>query len=268
MSCTKYGYRIQQISEGIGYNWLFLPGGPGLGSEYLQSLCEQLNLSGSVYRVDFPMDGTNPKGTLDIEQWRLGLVDLLRSMPKVILVCHSFSAMFALLVPEIETELAGLVLMNTTTTNTFFEHIDAVQKKYSLPDLLPAASQYHLDPTDASYKAFWDSYKHYCFTHEELVEGENLQTLFTFNSAAYYYAIQHVFPNYQSQWYPTKIPAMTISSEFDYICPPKIFIEDQHYQAHNIINKMIFKAGHCPWLCAFDQVQQCFDAYSRLIEMD
>ena len=79
MKYTKYGYRINQISEGSGYNWLFLPGGPGLGSEYLIDFCKRLKLPGSILLVDFPMDGTNKNGELGIKYWQDGLMDLLKN---------------------------------------------------------------------------------------------------------------------------------------------------------------------------------------------
>jgi hypothetical protein len=38
---TNYGYRISDLKEGTDYNWLFLPGGPGSGSEYLMDFCRE-----------------------------------------------------------------------------------------------------------------------------------------------------------------------------------------------------------------------------------
>lgn len=266
MKFTKYGYRIQQIVEGSGYNWLFLPGGPGLGSEYLNPLCRGVSLPGNIFLADFPLDGRNVQGKLEAEHWRTGLLDLLQNIPGAILVAHSFAAMFTLLIPEVENHLAGLVLMNTTTRDSFFEQVAAMQKKYALPDLAPAASQYHLKPDDESYKVFWDSYKHYCFTQEEMTEGEKILPLFAFNSRVYYYAIQAFFPHYKSQWHPAKIPALTIASARDYVCPAQIFTDDPHYQRPNVINRVIPQAGHCPWLLYMDKVQACFDDFLSLFE--
>jgi pimeloyl-ACP methyl ester carboxylesterase len=266
MIFTKYGYRIQQIAKGLGYTWVFLPGGgPGLGSEYLLEFCKQLALPGNILLVDFPKDGFNTQGELDVHQWQAGLIDLLQTLSNPILVTHSFAGMFTLLLPEVEAYLAGLVLMNTTTKDSFFQHVTAMQIKYQLPELVSAATLYHLDPTNQRYKDFWMIYKHYCFTKEELEEGEKMLPLFAFNSEAYYYAITHFYPGYHSQWVPTVIPAMTITSQNDFICPPGIFTEDKHYQRQNILNYIISEAGHCPWLLHLDKVQQCLNEYLRLI---
>lgn len=266
MKYTKYGYRINQLTESHGFSWLFLPGGPGLGSEYLADLCHKLYLPGSIFLLDFPQDGTNTQGELSIKYWREGLIDLLKSFHQPVLVTHSFAGMFALNLPELKNYLTGLVLMNTTTKNSFFEHVSAMQQQHHLPDLLPAATQYHLTPSDETYKEFWNTYKYYCFTADELTEGEKILPLFAFNNTAYYHAIEHFYPDYSCKWFPESIPTMTIASENDFICPPKIFLENKGFQGKNTINKIIAQAGHVPWLMAFNQVQQCFNDF--IIELN
>lgn len=244
-----------------------MPGGPGLGSEYLTEFCNKLQLPGAIFVLDFPQDGTNTAhGELDLESWKAGLRDLLHSFTNPILVTHSFSGMLVMMMPELEELLSGLVLMNTTTENTFFPQISAMQEKHNLPDLVPAAGQYHLAPSNETYKEFWHSYKHYCFTAEELPEGEKMIPLFAFNNAAYYYAVEHFYTNYACKWSPKSIPTMTIASEQDYICPPQIFLNDERFQSPNIINKLIPNAGHCPWVIYFEQVQQCFNDFVTILE--
>ncbi|WP_367274373.1 hypothetical protein [uncultured Legionella sp.] len=71
MLYTDYGYRINPIKEDTGYNWLFLPGGPGLGSQYLIEFSEQIKLPGAIKLLDFPKDGTIPKGCLILITGRL-----------------------------------------------------------------------------------------------------------------------------------------------------------------------------------------------------
>ncbi|KTC91109.1 alpha/beta fold hydrolase [Fluoribacter dumoffii] len=261
MNYSKYGYKIRPIKEGCGYTWLFLPGGPGLGSEYLADLCNKLQVPGSVLLLDFPQDGINTQGKLDMKCWQVGLIDLLQSIPHPVLVTHSFSGMFALNLPELNEYLAGLVLMNTTTENSFFPHVSAMQERHHLPDLIPPASQYHLAPSNETYKEFWNTYKHYCFTAEELNEGEKIIPLFAFNNAAYHYAIEHFYPDYSCKWFPQAIPVMTIASENDFICPPRIFVENNKFQGKNSIHQIIENAGHCPWLIYFNDVQCCFNDF-------
>lgn len=257
---SKYNYKITPIISGQGYSWLFLPGGPGLGSEYLDALCRHLQLPGAIYRLDFPQDGVNICGKLDFDEWRQGLVDVLQSMPNPILVAHSFSGMIALTTPELDAHLSGLVLMNTTTRNSFFEQVSASQQKYRLPDLVPAAISYHLAPSSQTYREFWNTYKHYCFTAKELALGEEMIKLFAFNNKAYHYAIENFYNQYICQWIP-QVPSLTVTSEYDYICPPNIFLNDARFQKSNIVNRMIKDAGHCPWVLQLGVLQDCFNCF-------
>ena len=267
MKYTKYGYRLRQITKDSGYTWLLLPAGPGLGADYLLDLCNKLHLPGAIVLLDFPKDGTNTQGKLGIKYWQDGLIDLLRSFKHPILVTHSFSGMFALNLPELQHHLAGLVLMNTTTENSFYQHVSAMQQKHQLPDLVPAASQYHLAPSNETYKEFWDIYKYYCFTPEEMSEGKKVMTHFAFNSAAYYLAIEHFYPNFTCPWFSEIIPTMIIASENDFICPPYIFLINEKFQRENIIHKTIRKAGHYPWLIYMEQVQHCFDYFVAKMQL-
>lgn len=258
---SNYHYRIKPIfTSACGYTWIFLPGGPGLGSAYLEPFCAALKLPGSKLLADFPKDGTNSEGLLNLAYWKKGLIDVLEKNEKPILVTHSFSGMFALDTPELESCLTGLVLMNTTSKNSFFEQISTMQQLHHLPDLTFAAAKYHLHPSSESYKAFWDTYKHYCFTAEELPWGETMIPLLAFNHKSYHYAIEHFYSDYQCRWYP-KVPTLTISSEHDFICPTNIFRADSCFQQEHILNKTIPKAGHWPWLLYSNEIQQCFNEF-------
>lgn len=263
MKYSQYGYRINQLSSGSGFNWIFLPGGPGLGSEYLVEFCKKLNLPGNVFLIDFPKDGTNTQGSLDINDWRNGLIDLIKLYEHPVLVTHSFSGMFVMSTPEIASYLSGLVLMNTTTSPTFFDHTQAMCKKYSLPDLVPAVTKYHMNPSQEAYKEFWQTYKYYCYTPHELALGEEMMSLFAYNNESYNFAIQHFYMDYVSTLDPTHIPVMTIASQYDFICPFNAFTDDERYK--NKMNFIIRNAGHCPWVVNFAQVKECFDQFLQLL---
>lgn len=258
---TKYHYRINPITQSpTGHTWLFLPGGLGLGSDYLAPFIQQLQLPGSKLVADFPLDGCNNQGELDFKLWHDGLVDLVRSLANPVLVTHDFSAMFALSNMELEPHLSGLVLMNTTTENNFVEHINTMRAIHQLPDLAPAAAAYHLNPTQTLYKEFWHAYKFYYFTAAELAKGEEMMRHFAFNNSAYYYGLHHFYPDYQCRWSPN-ISTMTLSGENDYICSPHVLTKHHAFQKPNMNHYVIADAGHCPWLMHLAQVQQCFNAF-------
>ena len=58
---TSLKARLQFICSlpGGNYNWIFIPGGPGLGSESLSDLSQLLKLPGTTWHLDLPGDGSN-----------------------------------------------------------------------------------------------------------------------------------------------------------------------------------------------------------------
>jgi hypothetical protein len=50
-----------QSSSAQDLNWIFIPGGPGLGSEALSGLTTLLSakIPGTIWHFDFPNDGSN-----------------------------------------------------------------------------------------------------------------------------------------------------------------------------------------------------------------
>lgn len=58
---TKSKARLKLVHQDHNekYNWLFLPGGPGLGSESLCNLIEILPLPGAIWYLYLPGDGSN-----------------------------------------------------------------------------------------------------------------------------------------------------------------------------------------------------------------
>ncbi|MCC2646796.1 MAG: uncharacterized protein K0R02_861 [Rickettsiaceae bacterium] len=267
MKHTKYGYRIKTIHEEStnNLNWLFFPGGPGLGAKYLEDVVGSLKLPGSKHIVDFPMDGANMHGKLDLKHWRDGLVDLLQNTENPIMVTHSFSGMFALTTPEIEKHLKGLVITNTTINLSFFDHVKHCAEKYNLPDLTPELDKYHADKSKEAYKEFWKTYIHYCFTAEEIEKAKPMLETFDYNNDSYNYIIENFYGDFAIKWVPT-IPTLTIASEKDFVCPPHAFTGDTRFNKSNIINKVIPDAGHCPWVNHMNEVQMCFDEYLSKFE--
>lgn len=74
---TKDGGRLQfqSYSKQSEINWLFIPGGPGLGSAALNGLTEVLknNIPGTLWHFDFPNDGSNVLENKPISNWRTSI---------------------------------------------------------------------------------------------------------------------------------------------------------------------------------------------------
>lgn len=89
---TSLKTRLQFIKStpGSNFNWLFLPGGPGLGSESLSSLTNKLKLPGTMWHVDLPGDGSNTTShdKKYFSNWSLALLECVSTLKK----CSTCSA--------------------------------------------------------------------------------------------------------------------------------------------------------------------------------
>lgn len=112
---SKARIRCLHTNPGKNFNWIFIPGGPGLGSESLAGLPEILQLPGTAWHADLPGDGSNTTED-DIKyfsQWSVALIEVACALENVILVAHSSGGMFSLATPELEKIITGLVLMDS-----------------------------------------------------------------------------------------------------------------------------------------------------------
>jgi len=115
-------YRLNKLKEDNVYklNWLFLPGGPGMGANYLIDFVSKLDLQGSLFIADFPGDGDNHSTEeIHYEGWKAGLIEVVNSLSPCILVTHSFSGMFALTIDSLEghASILQLRLLKSYTFN-------------------------------------------------------------------------------------------------------------------------------------------------------
>ena len=127
---TLNGARLQyQSAHNNGdTNWLFMPGGPGLGSEALTGLTEIVKdkIPGVIWHFDLPNDGSNNLKDQPISDWRASLIQAITAFERVILVAHSSLGMYVQTMPELEAMLHGLVLIGSAPDaswqNTFAEY--------------------------------------------------------------------------------------------------------------------------------------------------
>ena len=165
-------YRLTQVQDHHGPVWLFLPGGAGLGSEYYDSLMEAVSLPGTIYLLDYPGDGSNPK-PLEPQDWKKGLLEVVRSFENVHLVAHSFGAMFVMTIPELEDDLKSLILMDGSPKRLQHRHGGPSHLKEEFPKSL---SRY--------------------VTPEQLSRAETLFSHLPYNDEAFMWVRDHFHPDF------------------------------------------------------------------------
>lgn len=263
---TKSGFRLQlqTINDGASLHWLFLPGGPGLGSESFSDLAKNLCLPGNVWYVDYPNDGSNQISKDNLfDGWRDGLIELLECFDNIILVAHSFSGMFILSDPRIEKLVKGLVLLNTSPSNQWMQQIAEQVLLYDLPDVSVIQEKYENNRNNQSYKELTQACSPYFFSMQALKLGNLLLKNLPYSHASYDWALKSFHPQYRAFFIPELIPTLIISGEHDHVTPKELFTKDPQWNRKNITIECIKGEGHFPWLISWEQVKTAFKEFIK-----
>lgn len=262
---TKSGCRLQQQSaaEGDAIHWLFLPGGPGLGSEALVDLTQTLKnrIPGVIWHVDLPNDGSNLVNKKILDEWKPALLEAVKAFDQVILVAHSSLSMYVQTVPELETILQGLVLLSSAPDTAwqiqFAEYCEAHPHS-----LINAAQQKYIDsPSNENLRTLLIHSAQYCFNTERTIEaGKALLRQLPINYAANEWSAQHFDSAYQTKWVPQALPTLIATGSEDHITPLSFFKNNSNYHRDNILIREISDAGHYPW---FENPEAIVDAFQE-----
>jgi len=263
---TQSQARLQLIhsTEKGNINWLFLPGGPGLGSESLLPLLKILQLPGKLWLLDLPGDGSNTtsSNSESFSHWPLALVEAVRSFDHVVLVAHSTGGMYALSLPELEEHLEGLVVLDSAADAGWRILFAEIIKKQPIRGLQVLQENYEKDPSNKALKALTLASAPYLFTKKGQTSGiESLRSL-PYNYETCQWSDKHFDSTYQAKWVPKKIPALIMAGEEDQVTPLQLFEKEKRFCRDNITFKSIKNAGHFPWIENPSAVAKEFKAYS------
>ncbi|MFI0785737.1 alpha/beta fold hydrolase [Streptomyces lydicus] len=250
---TRSGVRLRQLASGPGrWNWLFLPGGPGLGSETLVDLARTVEVTGSSWLVDLPGDGSNRApagaGADPYAQWPHVLVEAAQAVDSAVLVAHSTGGMFALSVPDLESYLSGLVLISSAPHSGWRPAFAAHAARHPLPGVGEAAARWAEQPDDGSLRDLTLAAAAWNFTPEGLPAGRALLEHAAYHHRAVAWAEAHFDDGYRSRWIPTALPALIVSGAEDNVVAQHLWREAGGFDRPNIIRHVIGKAGHFPWI--------------------
>lgn len=244
--------RLQRVnsSENKDLNWLFLPGGPGLGSESLLSFIDILNLPGSFWLLDLPGDGSNTTSNNadSFSRWPKALIEAASQFHPVILVAHSTGGMYALSLPELEGLLKGLVLLDSAPSAVWQASFAEVVKKFPGTGIELIQENYEKNPNNQSLKELTLASAHYLFTKKGLSSGLELLRTLPYNYETCQWSAAHFDQTYEAKWIPQTIPTLILAGEEDCLTPLQLFQDDQRFSRENIHFQSIKEAGHFPWI--------------------
>jgi pimeloyl-ACP methyl ester carboxylesterase len=249
------------------YNWLFLPGGPGLGSESLSWLTKILKLPGAIWHLDLPGDGSNitPDDEKYFSRWSDALLEAVSSLNNVILVAHSTGGMYALATPRLEKVLSGLVLMDSAPDSSWQKKFIQYVQAHPIKQSGKLQIQYAKKPNNRLLKKITISSAPYSFTKKGLNKGVSLLKTLPFNYKTCEWSGKHFDQTYKAKWVPRNIPTLILAGEEDQIIPLDLFIASKKFKRKNIIIRSIKGAGHFPWIENPRQVVNVFNEYYQFL---
>lgn len=257
-------YELYQTNAGKNYNWLFFPGGPGADSSYLRSLVDELKLPGNVWLIDFPGNGSNASDSYsdNFDSWFELFPRIVKQFDNPIVVGHSFGGMLPLLYPDLETSLAGCVILNSAPV-LWLEEAVAYSKQFDLPDLTNDMQAFIQTPNQETFDAALNACMPYYFPKETLEKGRKLlsQLPFSYHSAVWG-QVKALEGKLLAQWIPQQVPTLIIGSKYDCICPFSLFAKDERFRRKNIQLLFIEDAGHCPWVENPTAIRKAFEELS------
>jgi pimeloyl-ACP methyl ester carboxylesterase len=265
---THLKARLQFVSSrpGANFNWLFLPGGPGLGSESLRTLTSILKLPGTTWLVDLPGDGSNHTSNDEksFSHWSQALVEVVEALNNVILVAHSTGGMYVLATP-LEKKIQGLILMDSAPDASWQNEFMRYVQLHTIKETAKLYKQYSKKPSNLLLKKITIASASYSFTKKGLQKGISLLKTLPFNYKTCEWSAKHFDSKYKAQWIPKNIPTLILAGEKDQIIPLKFFIKSKKFKRKNITLRSIKNSGHYPWVENPKQIIEVFKEYLNTI---
>ncbi len=266
---TAHHARLQLMSTRAGkmYHWIFLPGGPGLGSEYFHGITRLLDVPGCIWHLDLPGNGSNKRdnGPDTYAKWTETLLEAVKALESVILVAHSVGGMLALACPELEKELKGLVLLNTSPSCVHREISREIGKDKQLPDREKLLQRYLQNPSEEAMRQYCQESIPYWFTPQAWQAGRKMVEDIPLNYQAYQ-AGREFLARYQALWVPQHLKTLIIMGTHDFVTPPCVFEDCAKFHRPNIWLNTIQNASHFCWVEEPKQVAQAFEQYSAWLD--
>lgn len=269
---TPSGVRLRRHSAQPGsLNWLFLPGGPGIGSESLEELASAIDVPGTLWLVDLPGDGSNrtPPGapTDPFSCWPQAVVEAAQALPHVVFAGHSTGGMYLLATPELEAHIEALILLDTAPDASWHPRFVAMTARHPLPDVDAATAIYERDPRDENIAAVAVASAAWNFTPAGIDAGRELLARMPYNSAAVAWSDAHFDHVYAAAWWPGTLPVLVLAGADDRIVSQHGW-QDDSFHTPNALFTTIAGGGHFPWIENPDAVRDALRALAARIVSD
>ncbi|MDI1482474.1 alpha/beta hydrolase [Polyangium sp. y55x31] len=266
---TARGVRLRRRAERPGdLNWLFLPGGPGIGSESLHELADALDVPGAIWMVDLPGDGSNvaPPGAPanPFETWPQVLLEAASALPNCVYAGHSTGGMYLLSVPELEAHIVGLALLSSAPDAGWRSHFFEMTKRNPLPEVDAASRRYEAEKTNERLRDVAVASAEWNFTPESVEIGRELLGRMPYNFEAVDWSDRAFDESYVSRWWPRTLPTLIVSGAEDRIVWQALW-DRPEFQGRNVLRRTVEGAAHFPWIERPEAVRSAFQELAARI---
>jgi pimeloyl-ACP methyl ester carboxylesterase len=267
---TPSGVRMRLHSKRPGnFNWLLLPGGPGIGSESLKELADAMHVPGAIWLIDLPGDGSNihwndahGKPEDPYALWPQVLVEAAEAVTNAVFLGHSTGGMYLLATPQLKGLIRGMCLLDTAPDSSWHPAYVAMTKADPLPAFERAAVAYGEEKSIANLTTLAVTSAEWNFTLAALQAGRALLARMPYNIEAVEWSDANFDHTYSALWWPTDIPVLRLWGECDRIVS-QLGWNVPAYQTPNVLARPIANAGHFPWIDNPADVTDAFAEFTK-----
>ncbi|MGV3616081.1 MAG: alpha/beta fold hydrolase [Fimbriimonas sp.] len=263
---TPSGVRLRRRSQRPGsLNWLFFPGGPGIGSESLHGLMDALDVPGTLWGVDLPWDGSNqtPNGATcsPYSDWPNVLVEAAQAVPNAVAVGHSTGGMYLLSTPELEPHVLGIGLVSTAPDAAWRSRFFEMTQRHPLPEVDAATARYEAEPTPDHLRDIAVASAEWNFAPEAVETGRALLAAMPYCASAVDWSDRHFDDGYAARWWPKALPTLILSGGDDRIVDQTLWNRPK-YRTPNVRHRTVTQGAHFPWIEDPKAVREAFQEFA------
>jgi len=252
-SFIAHAVKVSNIIPRDGPNWMLIPGGPGMGPEYLSELFGRLDLKGSVWTFDIlEADRRSLSDEEIVAGWKRSLLKAAETLKPALIFGHSFGGMLALSTKGLEKHIAGLILADSDPVDWLKDCADPPIPK---SETAPWGKKFDDAPSDSLYRDFFLAIAPYYFSQECLRAGRDLIGRNSYSYRAFLAGNNEFFPSYGMAIDLRPIPVFCLAGEHDLITPMGVYQRSAQFKEKADARYFsIPGGGHFPWVENFQEV--------------
>lgn len=242
-----HGSKLKKVSEGQKLNWIFLPGGPGLGEEYFEDLFKEKFLLGNVYLYKFPKYEAIANYELFYLALQKDISDIIQYLKNSILVGHSFSGMLLQTLSIPSSKNCKLVLLNSSPSLDCFESAKNALLDFSKSEqkiIAKTEQNYAFKKTNQNFIEMLKAWSPYYVNRKNKTEYYKMLSACSVDYQFYEWGRNYFFEKFVKIG---KIPkdSIIINSSKDKICPSHLY---KNYDLTENWLVSLDLSSHFPWL--------------------